>query len=89
MSSATQLEPTNQHLSLDLEGKQVFDLSFAPEALGMPATNGYGGTQFEFGDQIGEDDDRYTNIRKLGWGMHSCTWLTRDSVSVYCKLPYH
>lgn len=55
----------------------------------MPAANGYGWTQFEFGDQIGEDDDRYTNIRKLGWGMHSCTWLARDSVSAYCKLPYH
>lgn len=34
-------------------GKQVVDLTFASEALGMPAADGYGWVQFEFGDQIG------------------------------------
>ena len=83
MSSATELKPTNQRFSVDAEGKQVFDLTFASEALGMPAADGYGWAQFEFGEQIGKDN-RYTIVRKLGWGMHSSTWLTRDSVSVYC-----
>jgi hypothetical protein len=87
MSSATQLEPTNQHFSIDSEGKQVVDLTFTSEALGMPAADGYGWAQFEFGDQIGQDN-RYTIVRKLGWGMHSSTWLARDSMSVYCQ-PYY
>ncbi|KAJ7223412.1 kinase-like domain-containing protein, partial [Mycena pura] len=34
---------------------------------------------FEFGDLVG-DDQRYTILRKLGWGMHSSTWLARDKV---------
>ncbi|KAJ7435298.1 kinase-like protein [Mycena galericulata] len=74
---STSTEPTNQHLSVDAEGKTVVDLSFASEALGMPAAQGYGWAQFEFGDTIG-DDHRYTILRKLGWGMHSSTWLARD-----------
>ena len=65
MSSTTQLEPTNQHFSVGPDGKQVVDLTFASEALGMPASDGYGWVQFEFGDQIGEDN-RYTIVRKLG-----------------------
>lgn len=85
MSSAAQLKPTNQHFSVDPEGKQVVDLTFASEALGMPAADGYGWAQFEFGDQIGEDN-RYTITRKLGWGMYSSTWLARDSTSVPCHL---
>ena len=84
MSSTNQLEPTNQHFSVDAEGKQVVDLSFASEALGMPAADGYGWAQFEFGDQIGEgEDNRYTIVRKLGWGMYSSAWLARDSTSVH------
>ncbi|KXN87240.1 Serine/threonine-protein kinase SRPK [Leucoagaricus sp. SymC.cos] len=79
MSSTTQPGPTNQHFSVDPEGKQVVDLTFASEALGMPAANGYGWAQFEFGDQIGQDN-RYTIARKLGWGMHSSTWLARDTI---------
>ena len=81
MSSTTQPELTNQHFSVDPEGKQVVDLTFASEALGMPAADGYGWAQFEFGDQIGQSN-RYIIARKLGWGMHSSTWLARDSVSV-------
>lgn len=54
----------------------------------MPVADGYGWARFEFGDQIGRDN-RYTITQKLGWGMHSSTWLARDSMSVYCRLPYY
>jgi hypothetical protein len=81
MPSPTQLETTNQRLSVDPEGKQVVDLSFVSEPLGLPAADGYGWAQFEFGDQIGPDN-RYTITRKLGWGMYSSVWLARDSASV-------
>ncbi|KAJ7224018.1 kinase-like domain-containing protein [Mycena haematopus] len=83
MSTSTEppQEPTNQHFSADPEGKTVVDfkLTFASEALGMPAAKGYGWAQFEFGESIG-DDQRYTILRKLGWGSHSSTWLARDKV---------
>lgn len=88
MSSVTQPEFANQHFSVDAEGKPVIDLIFASEALGMPAVEGYGWVQFEFGDQIGQDN-RYKIARKLGWGMHSSTWLAHDAMSVYCQLPYY
>ena len=81
----TQLEPTNQHPPADPEGGQVAYLSFFSEPLGLPAADGYGWAQFEFGDQIG----RYTIARKLGWGMYSSTWLARDSTSVYCQPPHY
>ncbi|KAJ6600465.1 kinase-like protein, partial [Mycena vulgaris] len=42
----------------------------------MPAAQGYGWAQFEFGDSIG-NDHRYTILRR---GMHSSTWLARDEV---------
>ncbi|KAJ7761461.1 kinase-like protein [Mycena olivaceomarginata] len=74
---STSTEPMNQRLSVDPEGKTVVDLTFASEALGMPAAQGYGWAQFEFGDSVGIDQ-RYTILRKLGWGMHSSTWLARD-----------
>ncbi|KZT00297.1 kinase-like protein [Laetiporus sulphureus 93-53] len=45
----------------------------------MPAERGYGWARFDFGDRIGPNE-RYTIMRKLGWGMHSSTWLARDSV---------
>ena len=48
----------------------------------MLAADGYGWAQLEFGEQIGKDN-RYTIVRKLGWGMHSSTWLTRDNMSVH------
>ncbi|KAJ6478584.1 kinase-like protein [Mycena vitilis] len=50
------------------------------EGLGAPAEKGYGWAQFEFGESIG-DDQRYTILRKLGWGQYSSTWLARDRVS--------
>ena len=68
----------DQQLSVDPGGEQAVDLNFVSEALGMPAAKGYGWAQFEFGDQIGQDN-RYTITRKLGWGMYSSTWLARDS----------
>ena len=51
----------------------------------MPAVKGYGWAQFEFGDQIGQDN-RYKIVRKLGWGTFSSAWLARDSTSVYLQL---
>ena len=88
MSSTPLPEPTNQHFSVDPEGKQVVDLTFVSEPLGLPAADGYGWAQFEFGDQVGQDN-RYTITRKLGWGMHSSTWLARDSLSAYHRLLYY
>lgn len=69
--------PTNKHFSVDAEGKQVFDLHFASEPLGMPASQTYGFVQLDFSERIGPNA-RYTIVRKLGWGMHSSTWLARD-----------
>jgi len=69
--------PTNRHFYLDAEGKEVFDLTFVSEPLGLPASRAYGFTQLEFGERIGPEA-RYTIARKLGWGMHSSTWLARD-----------
>ncbi|KAI0711592.1 kinase-like domain-containing protein [Earliella scabrosa] len=45
----------------------------------MPATEGYGWAYFDSGQRVGKDD-RYTIARKLGWGMHSSTWLARDNL---------
>jgi len=78
----------NLHISVDPDDKQVADLIFTSEALGMLAVDGYGWAQFQFGDKIGQDS-RYTIARKLGWGMHSSTWLARDSMSMYHHLPYY
>ena len=80
--SSTHPEPTNQRFRIDSGGNQVVDLTFVSEPLGLPATKGYGWAQFEFGDQIGQDN-RYIIARKLGWGMHSSTWLASDGTSVY------
>ena len=88
MSSTIEPKFANQHFSVDPEGKEVVDLIFASEALGMPAADGYGWAQLEFGEQIGQEN-RYVITRKLGWGMHSSTWLARDNVSVYCQLSYY
>ena len=51
-------------------------------SISLFAADGYGWAQFEFGEQIGKDN-RYTIVRKLSWGMHSSTWLTRDNMSVH------
>jgi len=79
-SSTTQLEPTNQHYSVDPEVKQVVDLTFASEAVGIPAADGYGWTQFEFGDQI-DQDDGHIIARKPGWG---CTQAL-GSLAIACQ----
>ncbi|KAJ7157465.1 kinase-like domain-containing protein, partial [Mycena filopes] len=56
------------------------DLSCASEGLGLLAAQGFGWPQLEFGDSVGDDQSlsRYTILRKLGWGMHSSTWLARN-----------
>ncbi|KAJ7102514.1 kinase-like protein [Mycena belliarum] len=47
----------------------------------MPAEHGYGYAQFEFGESVGDANSKqYTILRKLGWGMHSSTWLAREEV---------
>ncbi|KAJ7256142.1 kinase-like domain-containing protein [Mycena haematopus] len=76
-SSQPPPEPTKQHFSINPEG--VVDSNFASEGLGVPAAKGYGWAQFEFGESIG-NDQRYTILRKLGWGSHSSIWLARDKV---------
>jgi serine/threonine protein kinase len=88
VSSTARPELANQHSSADPEGKQVANLALASQVLGMPVMDGHGWAQFEFGDQIGQDN-RYTIARKLGRGMYSNTWLARDSMSVYCQFPFY
>ncbi|KAF4591315.1 hypothetical protein EYR40_009918 [Pleurotus pulmonarius] len=70
---------TNQHFSLDADGKEVVDLSFQSEGIGLPAEKGYGWAQLEFGEKIGRDQ-RYTITRKLGWGKNSSTWLAWNEI---------
>jgi hypothetical protein len=68
---------TNQHVSVGPDGKVNVDLTFVEEPLGMPVSEGYGLPRFEFGEKLGPEN-RYTIIRKLGWGMTSSIWLARD-----------
>jgi hypothetical protein len=58
-------------------GENVTAFIFASEAIGMSAEHGCDWAQFRISDTIG-NDLRYTIVRKLGWGMHSSTWLARD-----------
>lgn len=81
VSSATQAAPMNQHFSVDPEGKQAVDLTFASEALGMPAADGYGWAQFEFGDRIGQHN-RYTNFSEIRLG--ACTQAL-GSLAIACQ----
>jgi hypothetical protein len=85
MDSTAVDEPKNVHYSVDPSGKTVMDLSFASEPLGLPALEGYGWPQFQAGESIGPEK-RYLLSRKLGWGMSSSTWLSRDQkyVSSHC-----
>jgi hypothetical protein len=75
-------QPRNQHLSVGPDGETVVDFTFASEALGMPAEQGYGWTRWSFGEKVGPDA-RYTIVRKLGWGSHSSAWLARDAATSY------
>lgn len=43
------LTTTNQHISVGPDGKEVVDLEFVEEPLGMPATEGYGWPQLDAG----------------------------------------
>ncbi|KAF8323237.1 kinase-like protein [Clavulina sp. PMI_390] len=83
----------NQYFRDDPEGTKVCELGFVEEALGMPAPDGYGWAQLEFGERVGPNN-RYTIARKLGWGMGSSTWLARDErdggfVAVKALTGYH
>ncbi|KAF9007244.1 kinase-like protein [Hymenopellis radicata] len=69
---------TNQHFSVGPNGETFVDYSFASEPLGMPALRDCGWARLDFGQKIGPSA-RYTIERKLGWGMHSSTWLARDT----------
>ncbi|KAE9396570.1 kinase-like protein [Gymnopus androsaceus JB14] len=46
----------------------------------MSVKNKCGWPQFDYGDTMGIDG-RYTIRCKLGWGMHSSTWLAFDSLT--------
>jgi hypothetical protein len=47
------------------------------EPLGIPAADGHGYAQFDFGQTIGPEN-RYKVVRKLGWGMYSSIWMAFD-----------
>lgn len=57
----------------------AFELSFMSEPLGLPAEDGYGWAPIEYDEKIGPAG-RYTVACKLGWGMHSSTWLALDGL---------
>ncbi|KAE9388756.1 kinase-like protein [Gymnopus androsaceus JB14] len=81
--------PSNVHLSVDSNGNPVHDLSFTSESIGMSVKNKCGWPRFGYGDTMGLDG-QYTIRCKLGWGMHSSTWLAFDSLtssSVAIKAP--
>lgn len=64
----------NRHFSVGANGEQVMEFSLKSEALGMPADKGHGWAQLEFGEAIG-GDQRYTIVRKLGWGcIRALVW---------------
>jgi serine/threonine protein kinase len=47
------------------------------EPLHLSVDDGYGYAQIKPGDSIGPLD-RFSVIRRLGWGMYSSTWLAKD-----------
>ena len=70
--------PSNKHLSVDVAaGVTEVDLEFIEEPLGLSVEQGYGFPRFEFGESLGPDH-RFKVVRKLGFGMNSSTWLSRD-----------
>jgi serine/threonine protein kinase len=46
------------------------------EPLHLSVDDGYGFARLNYGDSIGQD--RFSVIRRLGWGMYSSTWLAKD-----------
>lgn len=57
----------------------MVDLSSVPGPPGLSPSEYYGWALFEEGDTYGPNE-RYTIVRKLGWGMHSSRWLARDTM---------
>ena len=100
MTSTTQLEPANQHRSVDLTSttescldpvsasEPWADSTVTSEPLCWPAAEASGWAQFVSGDEIGQGN-RYTIVRKLGRGMYSSTWLARDNMLVHCQPWYY
>ncbi|KAF9030184.1 kinase-like protein [Hymenopellis radicata] len=78
--SGVKVVTTNQHFSVGPNGETFVDYSFESEPLGMPASRDCGWARLDFGQKIGPSE-RYTIERKLGWGMHSSTWLARDTLA--------
>jgi hypothetical protein len=69
--------PSKTHYPTDSDGEELVPLRFAEEPLGCPAADGYGWPQLDFGEVIGPGN-RYTIVRKLGWGVSSSVWLAMD-----------
>ncbi|KXN83018.1 Serine/threonine-protein kinase SRPK [Leucoagaricus sp. SymC.cos] len=71
----------NQHFSVDPEGKQVVDLTFASEALGMPTVDGYGWAH----------DDKFVAVKALTGHMmdmykRAVVWEP-DALQLASQLP--
>lgn len=49
----------------------------AQEPLHLSVDDGYGFARINPGDDIGQDN-RFSIVRRLGWGMYSSTWLAKD-----------
>ncbi|KAJ4480093.1 kinase-like protein [Lentinula aciculospora] len=47
------------------------------EPLHLSVDDGYGFARIKAGDTIGQQD-RFSVVRRLGWGMYSSTWLAKD-----------
>ncbi|KAJ3885396.1 kinase-like protein [Lentinula edodes] len=47
------------------------------EPLHLSVDDGYGFARIKSGDNLGQHD-RFSVIRRLGWGMYSSTWLAKD-----------
>jgi serine/threonine protein kinase len=47
------------------------------EPLHLTVDDGYGFARIKSGDSLGQQD-RFSVIRRLGWGMYSSTWLAKD-----------
>ena len=58
-------------------GEIAHVVQFIEEPVGIPAQQGVGYLQINFGETV--CDGRYTILRKLGWGQQASIWLVLDS----------
>lgn len=75
MGSSLSLNRPNADVSQD-----KLDFTFDEEPLVLPKTDGYGYFPISIGQTL--LDGRYNILRKLGWGMGSTVWLSRDTLCV-------